>query len=138
MWCCQSVILWQGWKRSHWLNSPKNHGSGFPGTSILVSIRGDDALPASGFHPRIEHIVPQAQAIVSLVAAHTGISVVTQWAEHGLPQPGVVYRPLAGIIYQAELHVLWRIQETSPLVHDFLQVMRTVQKELDLPDRHDG
>lgn len=98
----------------------------------------------AGFHPRIEHIVPQAQAIVSLVAAHTGISVVTQWTEQCLPQQGVVYRELSDVIYQAELQVLWRVQEASPFVDTFLQVVRAVreeaapQEETGLPNRTGG
>lgn len=82
----------------------------------------------AGFRPHIAHTVSQAQAIVSLVAAHAGISVVTRWSEQGLPQQGVVYRPLADVTYQAKLQVLWRVQEASPFVHAFLQVVRAVRE----------
>lgn len=83
----------------------------------------------AGFSPRIEQVASQAQAIVSLVAASAGISVVTQWAEQSLSQQGVVYRPLVDVGYQAELHLLWRVQEASPFVHSFLQVARETRTE---------
>lgn len=81
----------------------------------------------AGFHPRIEHVASQAQAIVSMVAARAGIAIVTQWAEQSLSQQGVVYRPLLDVSYQAELHMLWRAQEVSPFVHSFLRVARAIQ-----------
>lgn len=87
----------------------------------------------AGFHPQIEHLGSQAQAAVSLVAAQAGISLLTQWSEQSLPHQAIVYRPLVDVTYQAELHVLWRKEERSPLVQAFLQVVREVSEKLDHP-----
>jgi DNA-binding transcriptional LysR family regulator len=91
----------------------------------------DDAMALcqqAGFHPRIEHIVTQTQAIVNLVAAQAGISLVSQWSEQNLPHPSVVYRPLLDVTYQAELQVLWRKDDDSKLLQTFLQVVREVRE----------
>ena len=84
----------------------------------------------AGFHPDIKHIASQAQTMVSMVAAHAGIALVTRWSEQGLPQQGVVYRPLAEVTYQADLQMLWRVQDTSPHIHAFLQVARSVRRRI--------
>ena len=111
----------------------KRRGSGFPGTDPLFYGDIIALCHQAGFHPQIEHLGSQAQAAVSLVAAQAGISLLTQWSEQSLPHQAIVYRPLVDVTYQAELHVLWRKEERSPLVQAFLQVVREVSEKLDHP-----
>ena len=76
----------------------------------------------AGFQPRFGQTASQAHTVVSLVAAQAGISIITRWAERHIQQPGVVYRPLADVSSHIELHLLWRKDDSSSLVHTFLQI----------------
>jgi DNA-binding transcriptional LysR family regulator len=89
----------------------------------------DDLLALSqqaGFNPREGRTVSHIQSVLSLVASGMGIAFVSAWAMPAFEQQGVVYRRLFDVSYQSELHLLWRKDETSPLVQTFLQIVREV------------
>jgi DNA-binding transcriptional LysR family regulator len=72
----------------------------------------------AGFVPLIEHETKRAQAMLGLVAAGLGVTIVPE-AISVLPFPDIVYRPLIeSPIY--EHVVLWRAKEESALVKHFL------------------
>jgi hypothetical protein len=45
--------------------------------------------------------------------------------------PEVVYRPLLGSSYTLELHLVWRKDDSSPLMQTFLQVVHEVREKLE-------
>ncbi|HXR64834.1 MAG TPA: LysR family transcriptional regulator [Ktedonobacteraceae bacterium] len=85
-----------------------------------------DLYRQAGFTPRIVRRVPHVQAALSLVAAGTGIALVTTWTAQALQQQGVVYRPLFDGSSQMDLHLLWRADNPSSLLQTFLRIVREV------------
>jgi DNA-binding transcriptional LysR family regulator len=83
----------------------------------------------AGFDPRVVRRVPHIQAILSLVAAGIGITLVTAWAAQRLQQQGVVYRPLLDVSCEMELYLLWRMNDGSSLLHSFLHMVREVRPD---------
>ncbi len=61
--------------------------------------------------------------IIGLVAANMGISLVPASAQ-SLRSQGVVYRPLEGDTTQIEIAMVWRRDDHSLVVEDFLQLAR--------------
>ena len=77
----------------------------------------------AGFVPRIVQEAPQLD-IVSLVAAGFGVAILPG-SVRGAGRSGVVFRPITGAP-QTELRVAWRPQDASPVLRDFLDVLREV------------
>jgi len=77
----------------------------------------------AGFTPRIVQEAPQLD-MVSLVAAGFGVAILPG-SVRAAGRPGVVFRPIAGAP-ETELRVAWRPQDGSPILRDFLQVVREV------------
>jgi DNA-binding transcriptional LysR family regulator len=72
----------------------------------------------AGFTPRIEHEAARAQAMLGLVGAGLGVTLVPETLAR-LPSPGVVFAPLKQrLIY--EHVVLWRAGAVSPIISAFL------------------
>lgn len=78
----------------------------------------------AGFEPRVVQESPQLD-VVSLVAAGFGIAILPGSIRHAR-RPGVVFRTLAGA-HRTELLVVWRPDDTSPVLRDFLEVVRNVR-----------
>lgn len=78
----------------------------------------------AGFSPKIVQEA-QMQTIVSLVAAGIGIALVPASLEN-LRRQGVSYRPLKGATPKVQLAVVWRKDDTSPVLRSFLSVVREV------------
>jgi DNA-binding transcriptional LysR family regulator len=77
----------------------------------------------AGFTPRIVQEAPHLD-IVSLVAAGFGVAILPGSVRNA-GRPGVVFRSIVGSP-QTELRVAWRPDDDSPVVRDFLEVLRTV------------
>jgi DNA-binding transcriptional LysR family regulator len=77
----------------------------------------------AGFTPRIVQEAPQLD-MVSLVAAGFGVAIVPGSMRHAA-RPGVVFRSIVGAP-TTELHVAWRPDDASPVLRDFLDVLRVV------------
>ena len=77
----------------------------------------------AGFTPRIVQEAPHLD-IVSLVAAGFGVAILPGSVRHAA-RPGVVFRAITGAP-QTELRVAWRPADTSPVLRDFLDVLREV------------
>lgn len=75
----------------------------------------------SGFTPQVAQEAIQMQTIVSLVAAELGVALVPASLQN-LQRVGVVYKPLEEQTPKVELAVAWRRNETSRIVHQFLEV----------------
>src|SRR5579872_564664 len=78
----------------------------------------------AGFSPKVVQEA-QMQTIVSLVAAGIGIALVPASLEN-LRRRGVSYRPLKGATPKVQLAVVWRKDDTSPLLRSFLAVVKEV------------
>ena len=78
-----------------------------------------------GFRPHVTQNVNQLQIVISLVAAGLGVGLVTASTERVASQD-VVYLDLVEPTPWAEFSVIWRKDDTSPLLHAFLAVVREV------------
>ncbi len=76
-----------------------------------------------GFRPHITQEVNQLQIVISLVAAGLGVGLVTA-STQGLASQDVVYLDLIEPTPQAEFSVVWRKDDTSPLLQAFLTTVR--------------
>ena len=77
----------------------------------------------AGFQPRIAQEAIQFHVIISLVAAGLGIALVPACIRT-FQRPDVVYLPLQGITTQAEIQVVWQRTDHSPVVRNFLEVVK--------------
>ncbi len=78
---------------------------------------------AQGLTPRIGQEAIQMQTIIGLVSAGMGIALVPQSVSN-LKRPGVAYRPLAAATPWIETGIAWRRDNTSPVLHAFLDSLR--------------
>jgi DNA-binding transcriptional LysR family regulator len=78
----------------------------------------------AGFEPSIVQRTVQIQTAISLVSAGIGIALVPQSAKHFMEQ-GVIYRTLADT-ESVELVLAYRENEVSPIVQNFVSVVRDV------------
>src|SRR5262249_10800419 len=77
----------------------------------------------AGFTPRVAQEAPHLD-MVSLVAAGFGVAIVPE-SIGSARRPGTVFRPLAGVP-PTELFVAWRSGDSSPVLRDFLEIVREV------------
>lgn len=78
------------------------------------------------FVPHIVQEAELAQTRLGLAAAGVGITFVLA-AMQNLNAKGVVYRPLIGDFLTLKLALAWRQNETSPVVHEFLKIIKTIK-----------
>lgn len=79
----------------------------------------------AGFMPRIVQESALIQTSLGLAAARAGIAFVLENMQN-LNVKGVVYRPIIGNFPTLKLAVAYRQKETSPIVHEFIKVLRTI------------
>lgn len=72
------------------------------------------------------------QTIVSLVAAEIGIALVPASLQN-LQRTGVIYRAIQEATPQAEIAVIWRCNDSSPVLQQFLKVVKAISNDLSLP-----
>ena len=77
----------------------------------------------AGFQPRIAQEAAPQRTIITLVGAGAGVSLVPASLQE-VQDHGVVYRPLLPPIPAIEFAVVWRQDDASPLLHNFLNVAR--------------
>jgi len=82
------------------------------------------ACASAGFSPRVAQEARQLDALVALVSAGLGVTLVPRAAER-VPRPGVVYRPLRGTELRLPLVAVWRRDDPPPTVESFLTVLRS-------------
>ena len=73
----------------------------------------------AGFTPHVEHEAARAQAMLGLVAAGLGVTIVPEIITR-LRAPGVTLVPLKEKLFYNHA-VIWRTKSTSPLVAPFLE-----------------
>ena len=83
------------------------------------------ACAAAGFTPRVSQEARQLDALVALVSAGLGVTLVPSTAER-VRRPGVVFRPLRGVDLRLPLVASWRRVDPPPTVASFVEVLRTV------------
>jgi DNA-binding transcriptional LysR family regulator len=98
----------------------------------VEAIRDDifAACRAAGFRPRIGQEAPNVIATLPFVAGGIGISIVPACLQHMTIQ-GVVYKPLMGSPQpKVPLSFASRRHDTSPVVRQFVSLVRRRAKEI--------
>jgi DNA-binding transcriptional LysR family regulator len=81
----------------------------------------------AGLTPHIGQEAIQMQTIVGLVSAGMGFALVPQSVSN-LKRPGVAYRVLLDKTPFVETGLAWRRDNTSPVLHAFLELLREKNK----------
>ena len=81
----------------------------------------------AGFCPKVVQEATQMQTIVSLVAAEMGVAIVTESLQN-LQRTGVAYKPLVEATPQVSIAMIWRKNNTSPSLGNFLAICRNRKK----------
>ena len=86
-----------------------------------------NALRQAGFEPRVAEQVPRIITAINLVAAGQGISLVPE-SMRALHHESVVYRKLVrGALPPMPLTLVYRRDNPSALVRNFIEVARAVR-----------
>ena len=90
------------------------------------------AAAAAGFTPRVGQEARDLDALIALVSAGLGVTLVPASAAC-FPRPGVVFRPLAGETLAFRLVALRRRGLAPPAVRSFLEVLGELGREHSAP-----
>lgn len=85
---------------------------------VVVSI-----CRSAGFEPKLGQEAPQLATVISFVAAGLGVSIVPSSMQR-ITADGVVYLPIEGIQPRVALSLVWRRNERSNVVHNFVSLVR--------------
>ncbi|GAB1541705.1 LysR family transcriptional regulator [Scytonema sp. NUACC21] len=86
-----------------------------------------------GHKPKIVQEATWMLTVLSLVAAGVGVSLLLNNAQN-IQRRGVVYRPIKGENPKIQIVALWRRDDSSAVLHEFLQVIKnTVKKTIPTP-----
>lgn len=79
----------------------------------------------SGFEPQIVHHIKAAWlvTILSLVVAEIGIAILPSNVQN-LQRQGVVYRPIQDVHLNRQISAIWRRDDSSTVLPEFLKVVR--------------
>jgi DNA-binding transcriptional LysR family regulator len=81
----------------------------------------------AGFHPKIVQNIKATWAIniLSLVAGEVGLAILPSSVQT-LQRKGVVYRMIEDVNLIKQIAIVWRRDDSSPVLHEFLQVVKDV------------
>ena len=85
------------------------------------------AVSPPGMAPRIAERAPDAFTVMTLVAAGFGISVLSEPFTR-VAMPGLVFRKIAGANRTSDLGVIYRKNETAPVVMAYVEFLRTLAR----------
>lgn len=77
----------------------------------------------AGFTPKVVQEANEMQIMLAFIAAGIGVSLLPDHVKR-LRKPGIVFRPLMPSSAKIELAIAWRRDDTSPIVHEFLEIVR--------------
>jgi DNA-binding transcriptional LysR family regulator len=81
------------------------------------------AVTSHGISPRIVERVPDAITVMAMVAAGAGISVLSDSLAR-IAMPGLTFRRLVGVTRMADHAVVYRKNESAPVVKAFIKFLR--------------
>ena len=96
-----------------------------------------EACRQAGFSPKIAQEAWLMQTIIGLVGANMGVALVPASVQN-LHRTGIVYKPLQDVSTQVDMGILWRRDDTLPVLQRFLYVVREMTPIVQLPDSADN
>jgi DNA-binding transcriptional LysR family regulator len=124
LWLCWKLIPWLIKKRFQcdrteiFIMFPRHLGSELYDQIVSLCQQGN-------FSPKVTQEAIQMQTIIGLVSAGMGIAIAPSSLQN-LQRAGVVYRAFEEKTPLVETAVVWREQEMTPVVREFLQVIRSI------------
>jgi DNA-binding transcriptional LysR family regulator len=85
------------------------------------------AVTPPGMALRITERAPDAFTVLALVAAGVGISVLSGSLSR-IDMPGLTYRKIVGVTRTADIAVVYRKNESAPVVMAFIEFLRALAK----------
>jgi DNA-binding transcriptional LysR family regulator len=82
----------------------------------------------AGFSPSVTQEAIQMQTIVSLVAGGLGVAIVPESLQN-LQRTGVVYKPVQEPTAKVAIAIIWRGNDTSPILQRFVEVVREASRQ---------
>jgi DNA-binding transcriptional LysR family regulator len=79
----------------------------------------------AGFFPKVIQEATWMITVLSLVAGGMGVALLPSNVQN-LQRTGVVYRPIKGANFTREIVVVWRKDDSSPVLQKFLNVIREI------------
>ena len=128
---------------SYVLAVPKNHALSKRKMIPLTALRGAPMIMAprklrpglhdrlvacfqeAGFSPHIVQEAPSKRTEVSLVAAGIGVALVPESYSQSYRRDGVVYRQIRGGLPTIDIVAIWKADQMSSTLNDFLEVVRS-------------
>jgi DNA-binding transcriptional LysR family regulator len=86
------------------------------------------ACDKAGFRPHIVQRARHSETLVGLVRSGAGIALVSS-SVRTRGGSGVVFKKIIGPLPMAEIAVAWRRSDSSPLLHAFLDTVRSARQE---------
>ena len=80
----------------------------------------------AGFTPKVVQEARWLQTVLGLVASGMGVALAPASMQM-LQHPGVIYRALSGAAFEIEMVLVWRRDNPSPVLREFVTV---VQKQV--------
>jgi DNA-binding transcriptional LysR family regulator len=77
----------------------------------------------AGFFPKVVQEATWMITVLSLVAGGMGVALLPSNVQN-LQRTGVVYRPIKGANFSREIVVVWRQEDSSPVLQEFLTVIQ--------------
>jgi DNA-binding transcriptional LysR family regulator len=102
--------------------------------SSAGSYAWENSIKLLGFHPNIVQEAPQWLTIVRLIGAGLGVSIAPASVEQ-LVSPDVVCRKLSPSGGSTSIDLVYRVNETNPLVNAFCEVFRSSRSSRRAPAR---
>jgi len=108
-------------KEEHWVMPSRIRSPGF-------RVQIDDLCVAAGFRPRVVQESDSMEAVMTMIAAGTGIAVVSESVTRMLGR-GLEYRLLAGRGAVLRRNFVWRADAESEALRAFNEVLRRFRTE---------
>ena len=114
----QENISVRSLKDENFIMFPRHLGPGLYDQILSLCQQGN-------FSPKVTQKAIQMQTIIGLVSAGMGIAIVPSSLQN-LQRSGVVYRALEEKTPLVETAVVWRQEDMTPVLREFLQIVRSV------------
>jgi DNA-binding transcriptional LysR family regulator len=82
----------------------------------------------AGFTPKVVQEANEMQIMLGFIAAGIGVSLLPEHVRR-LRKPGIAFRPLMPSSAEVELAVAWRRNDSSPVLHEFLEIVRRCARQ---------
>ncbi|WP_193199904.1 LysR family transcriptional regulator [Nostoc sp. MG11] len=116
----QKRILMRSLSNENFIMFPRHLGPGLYDQIVSLCQQGN-------FSPKVAQEAIQMQTIIGLVSAEMGIAIVPSSLQN-LQRSEVVYRSLEENTPLIETAVVWRQEDMTPVLHEFLQVVKIVSR----------